>query len=152
MSGSALPSLSSSQPWEEEARDEGLGAIVGEHSLDLALESGGVAQAVALRLLKQCGIGRAVPQACVPARVAISWLLAARRFRVCTQRLLDGGEDRVERRSIGPGRTDGRHGARLKLAVGSRPTSGLAEIRAASNWSSRIPDGDRMRPLWQPEQ
>ena len=40
------------QPREEEARDEGLGAIVGEHSVDLALESGGVAQAVALRVLK----------------------------------------------------------------------------------------------------
>ena len=63
------------QPREEKARNECVSAIVGEHSPDLALESGGIAQAVALGLLKQRRIGRAVPER-LARRVAISWLLA----------------------------------------------------------------------------
>ena len=38
------------EPREEEARHEGVSAIVGEHALDLALEGRGVAQTVALGL------------------------------------------------------------------------------------------------------
>jgi hypothetical protein len=40
------------QPRKKEARDEGLGAIVCEHPVDLAFKGGGIAQAVALRVLK----------------------------------------------------------------------------------------------------
>ena len=40
------------QPRKKEPRDEGLGAIVGQHSADVALERRGIAQAVALRILQ----------------------------------------------------------------------------------------------------
>src|ERR1700691_4732966 len=50
------------QPGEEKSRHEGLGTIVGNHSLDLALKYRGIAQAVVVCVVQQRSIGSAVPQ------------------------------------------------------------------------------------------
>ena len=79
------------QPREEEARDEGLGAIVGEHALHLPFESGAIAQAIAARASCKSVASGALFQSMLARRVAISRLLAAAGgFVVCTERLLDG--------------------------------------------------------------
>src|SRR5262245_16453901 len=82
-----IPELIEFEPWEEESRHECLSSIIREHSADLPLENGTVVQPVGLRVLKQRGIGAAIPQECGETR---SNLLAAdgcSRFRVnvCTE-------------------------------------------------------------------
>ena len=93
-------------------------------------------------------------QRMVASRVAISWLLAAAGgFASAPRACSIEREHGVDRRSIGPARTR-RAAWRPPEAGGRLATTRPGSRRSAPRRTGRagLPDGDRMRPLWQPAQ
>ena len=136
------------QPGEEEARDEGVSTIVGEHALHLMFERSAIAQTIVLRRLQERRIGRVIPEHAREARRDLAAVGGgARRFVCAPSARSMASEGCVGRCAIRSGSTGWWHRACLKLAIGSRPQRRVLAIRVISAVRAGVPDAERERPL-----